>query len=626
MTLGEWPLLITVALFFLLLVPYELYSSVQLSYFLHPFHQVDPHFLSRDWFVTQTVPPHPFFGSLVAFFQAHGILPQAFFMLYVGQWLLLLWGIFRLSRLFSEDFRLPILVSWLLLFYFSDGLGQSTLFSSIVQPTDLAVPFYLLSVVYLFEEKIIRAWIFLGLSGLFHIHLGLDGLLVLLLFYLLSGRPWQLKQMALGFLLFLIFFSPNLLPLMKNFRLLDSSGDSEVLKVFFNFRSPHHYRASTFEWAHVFRVIFPVFFMGLIKNKDGRPKPFFAARLFVLIVTGLCVVATISTELFYWPSVAKLFLFRLSPFLLLAGLVFLSMALLEEVDSKNLGGILWAGLAFTLFYLEKDSRLFIPLGIYLIGIRVCAAIAGTRYALPLQPNLKKFTGFTLFLPLIVAFLATHRSLDLVLNGSLASFAALLLKVNPKRLVVGARHAVPLLWVFLFIGIPASVFHFIQPQRLSFHPLRITPPSSVSKESPAFYQTLLWIRDHTPQEAVLLSPPYLDGARFFAQRAIVADFQVHPFTIRELAEWKTRLERITGGWALEKWNPVAQNTNPQQEFLRKGYLHLEPEAIEEISNQYDVDYFVTESNFSAKEDLIRREHPLIFSNDSFLVFQMKRASS
>src|SRR6185503_9583761 len=37
----------------------------------------------------------------------------------------------------------------------------------------------------------------------------------------------------------------------------------------------------------------------------------------------------------------------------------------------------------------------------------------------------------------------------------------------------------------------------------------------------------WIRANTARDAVLLTPPDLDGVRFFAQRAIVVDWKCSP---------------------------------------------------------------------------------------------------
>ena len=594
-------LLIAIALFFFLtLTPYQLYDSVQLSYFLHPFHRVDPSLWSHDWFVTQTPSPHPFFGSLVSLFRWLNVLPLALFVMYVIQWTLLIVGIFRLCRLFSQDFRVPFLVFSLLLFYFSDGLGQSTLYSSIVQPTDLAMPFYLLSLAALFEEKIIQTWVFLGLAGLFHIHLGIDGLIVLLIFWLLHGRHWKMEKMVMGFLLFLLVWSPNLIPIVKNFSFFDTPQSGAALKVFFNFRSPHHYRPSTFELSHVFRVLFPVFFLFL--------KPHISSRLFAAIVSCLALLASASTEWFYFPSVAKLFLFRLSPLLLLLGLVFLSLALIEEIDQKKMNGIFLAAITFIVLYLEKDSRLFIPLSLFLALVWSLRARISPIFFLPIVVTIPVFS-----------FWITNRVETFILNSIFAFTMIVLLSFKSNR-----RGAVAF-WSLLFLGTPAFAFHFISPNRAPFHFPVIAPVSSVLKNDPDLDETLHWIRNHTAKNALFLSPPYLDGIRFFSERSIVVDLHANPYRTPEWVEWKRRLEAVTGTSGLEKWNPQTNDPAPQREFLRKGYLALTADDIERIKDQYQTDYFLTESRFPAREALAKHGYRPVYTNASYWVFQLKKAS-
>ncbi len=595
--------LIAVPLFFFLcLVPYHLYDSVQLSYFLHPFRQIDPTLWTRDWFVTQTPPPHPFFGNLIALFRLAHLLPEALFLMHLIQWALLIIGVFRLCRIFSEDLRIPLLVFSFILFYFSDGLGQSTLFSSIVQPTDLAVPIYLFSLTALFREKIILAWIFLGLSGLFHIHFGIDGLVVFLIFWLWRGRRWNLKEMGVGFSLFFLIWSPNLIPIAKNFSLFASSSGDEIFKVFFNFRSPHHYRPSTFELSHVFRVLFPVFFIF-----QGRHGP---SRIFAATVLGLCLLATASIEWFYWPSIAKLFFFRLSPLLLLLGLVFLSLKLIQEIDTKKINGIFLTAVTFIILYLEKDSRLFIPFSLFLV----------------LAWALKEKTPPPLFIPLILifpffSFWITGRGGGLVSNAVLSSLLILFLKFRPRRA------GIMFLWSFIFLGIPAAFFHFLSPNRISFTLPQFTHSPKVEHQT-ELDEALEWIRNHTEKDALLLSPPYLAGVRFFSERAIVVDFHANPFEPQDLVEWKNRLKAVAGlsGFELETWKANSNSPDAQREFLREGYLKLTPSDLERIKNQYAVDYFLTESSFAGRRLLQAQEVPLVYSNPSYLVFRLKKVSA
>lgn len=593
--------LTTVFFFFLTLVPYHLYHSVQLIYFLHPLHQIDPGFLSRDWFVTQTTYPHPFFGMVIAFLAAHEVLPQGLFFIHLIHTFLLVWGIQRFVRLFSSDPRVPVLVAFFLLFYFSMGLGQSDLFSSIVRPIDLALLFYLFSLTALLEEKIVQSFFFLGLSALFHIQPGIQGLLVLLCYQWLCGRRPD-EKWAMGIAIFLLLFSPNLIPLSQSFSLGEFRASSDIFKVFFNFRSPHHYRASVFELSHSLRVLFPLFFL-LQKEPLVSDKRRTQILKYVFLLLGFSLLALLSTEWLYWPSMGRLFFFGLTPFILLVGGVFLSLRLIQAADTGQPAGTLKAFLTFAVFLLEKDARLFIPLAIILAGIwLVC------RPPLLLGGSLS----------VLSLFLLAGRGLDLALNLILAAILVFLLKQN------WSRNRPPAL-AFLFLGLPALGLHLVFPQRLAFQLPRIAPIAPLIQDNPELAQTLDWIQKHTEKNTLLLSPPYQDGIRFFAKRSIVVDFHAHGFSAGDLREWKERLEAVTRTSGLEHWNPRSDSGRPQREWLRRGYLNLKAADVLTLARRYQFDYFLTEVNYRERAALVQLGNPVVFENASYLLFRIRAPS-
>lgn len=603
----------TVLLFFLTLLPYHLYTSGQLHYFLYAFHQLQPEILSRDWLVTQTANPHPFFAHGIALLSSLGNLPFALFAVHAAQFLFLVIGIFSLTRIFSKDLRTPIVVFCLLLFYFSDGIGQSTLYSSIVQPEDLAKLFYLFSLTALFEEKITRTWIFLGLTALFDVLSGLEGLLLFVVFWLFRGRNWDRKQMAVGFLLFLAISAPNLIPILRNFSPLEPLGSGEVQKILFNFRGPHHYRIFTFEVAHIFRTLFPaVFFLlnakSLIQNRQGSQ-----ARFYVITLLSFCALAVVSIEIFYSPRITSLRLFRLSPFLLLLGLVFLSRALLQELDRKEGLGILLTGMTLAILFLEKDSRLFVPLSVFLLAVWSFRRQISWKSLSLFQKII--FAAFLVSVPTSL-YLARGKIAELILDFSLGAGFTAFLVIGPKWKRVQSFLPVVLM------GGPALCFHIFFPERVSFHPIEIEPPPPMVQRAPKFYEALQWIRMHTPPDALLLTPPYEGGVRFFSKRSIIVDFHANPYETKEVKEWKARLETVTQTHDLEKWIPKTGNTLPQLEFLRKAYLSLSASQVEEIAGHYGADYFLMESSYAGKGPLVERGHRLVFENSSYLLFEIE----
>jgi len=601
-------------LFFLCLIPYHFLSSVQLAYFPHALHQAFPDYLNRDWLITQSTTPHPFFTSLVSIFYRHEILPAALYTLYVLQIFLLIIALTFLTRSFTKDNRPLLLVLLLLLYYFCDGLGQSTLFSSIVQPTDMAVPFYLFSIGYLIRGRLAPSCFFLGLSGLFHIHFATNGLIVLILYGLCDGfRKWRLWEITSGLALFLILISPNIIPIIRHFDFNEPAMKPEIFRIFFDFRSPHHYRPSTFELSHVVRVLFPLFFLTvplpIQRGEAGR-----RVSVYTGIVVTLCLIAALSTEVFYFPTIARLFLFRLSPFLLVIGLTFLASAICDQMDRKNLAGFFLVTLTFACLFLEKDSRLFIPLSAYLILLWTLWPRVERLFHRPFA--LKLSLGLILLMPCFLAFISRNRTLECLLNLSLGAILYVLLQWPIKRWIP------VFLWTVLILGIPSIAL----PKGHTFHlPLHHFNPNSsplAFERDPPLAETLRWIQANTEKDVIFLTPPYLAGLRLLARRAIVVDWHAHPFDARGLKEWKERLETVSQTKSLENWRQWRERGISQAEFLRQGYLTLTVDQILSMAARYDATYFLTEAVHPVRDFLIAGGHTLVFENSSYLLFQIQ----
>ncbi|GEM_PF-2104224 len=603
---------LAVALFFFLtLIPYCLFESVQLVYLLHAFHKVRPDLWSRDWYITQTQDPHPFFSSVVALFYSLQVLPQAFFWIHVIQFALLALGIFRLCRLLTADPRIPFLVSLFLLLYFPDGLGQSTLYSSIVQPTELAVPFYLLSVCSMFEGKPAAAFALLGLSGLFHVHFATNGLIVLTAFY--AFQKYTSRRTLLGGLaLFVLLASPNLIPILKNFSFAEPLQSPGIFKIFLNFRSPHHYRPSTFELSHAFRTLFPVFFLLIADRWLEKKTSLLSARVFTAAVLILCATAVAFTEGFLVPFIARFFFFRLSPFVLLIGLVSLASVLTRDLYLKRTGAGFMCVTTLVILFLERDSRLFIPLSLLLIIIWVWRA---KMFAHPPQSVTELLMPATAFSMTAVLFVLDKRTLEFLILASLASVLILILKMDwrntPGRVAACT----------LILALPTTVLHWAYPKRLHFHPIEIQPAPRFLQENKPLAGAMSWMRNHTDKNALLLSPPYQNGIRFFTERSIVADFQAHGYRASEFTAWKDRLETMTRTRGLEDMLGNLEHRESQSSFLRKKYLGLKTNDVEKIAQGYGADYFMTESSYPERKLLEQRGHTLAFQNSSYLIFRL-----
>ena len=649
--------------FYLFLTPYYLYHSGQLHYFLYAFHQADPAFLARDWLVTQTANPHPFFASFIAVLKSSGNLPWTLFLIHVLQYFLMLAGIVNLARAISRNPRVPILVLVLFLFYFSDGLGQETLYSAMVQPADIGKLFYLFSLAALFRRQILRMWVFLGLTGLFDFLSGVEGFLILLTMSVIARRPsgrrsnlkhgiaspatelWRARndvfRMAAGFFLFLICFSPSLVSLLKHFSFSGTFGDREIWKVLFNFRGPHHYRIPTFEAAHIFRVLFPLFFLFAPETSIEKMEKLGKARFYAAILLFFCLLAVASIEWVCFPALTQLRFLRLSPFLAVLGLILLSIRIIQAAghwgqaslpaqkpEKSNPAPLCWAGTTLAVLFLERDSRLFIPLSLFLIfmwNVFPCHSdepMSKRDYFArrPFDGGLA-MTVWTALLFLVPAglYLARGRGGEFALDFFLGFSLLFLLKIKTERQEIRVFQM-----VFCFF-LPAFFLRAAFPARVPVHALEIAPEPPLLRENPLYKETLDWVRARTAKDALLLSPPYLDGVRFFGERAIVVDFHANPYGLAEVREWKERLETVTQTHSLETWDPHGGNTEPQREALRKGYLGLSAEKVEEIAARYGADYFLTESEYAGTEALLERGYKLVFKNSAYFIFELQSPS-
>lgn len=116
-------------------------------------------------------------------------------------------------------------------------------------------------------------------------------------------------------------------------------------------------------------------------------------------------------------------------------------------------------------------------------------------------------------------------------------------------------------------------------------------SAVAQRGPGgssrWAETCLWIREHTPPEAVFLVPPH--GAESFpwlARRPMVGTFKQVVLS-GGLPRWYRKMTDI-GGWP-EPW-PV--RGYEAQRRLGEAYARLTPERARTLMETYQADYFVT----------------------------------
>jgi hypothetical protein len=140
------------------------------------------------------------------------------------------------------------------------------------------------------------------------------------------------------------------------------------------------------------------------------------------------------------------------------------------------------------------------------------------------------------------------------------------------------------------------------------------PSQQQGVTEAWRDTFTWIRENTPKDALIVSPP-VDLANFtwLTERATVGKFKQAPPTSASLIKWHQRLTDLSGGSSL--WTEgEARYTKKQaiRDALTQGFRNLDLTQAQAILDKYQASYFLTYS-----------EHqlglPIVYQNNDYVVY-------
>jgi hypothetical protein len=538
-------------------------------YFLKSLALTDRSVLHNDWFTFHTTQYHRvfiYFGALLLKLDRQG------WAVAITQFLFVLLGALVIYRLVKRVAGATLGVSaYLLLLSIlfitrTSSVGTSYLFDQILQPSTLGALGSIAGTLFFVEERWLESGICLAVGGAFHAN------------YLVLSYPiFGLAHLALGFKdlkqRLLSQFAPLVLVTVALSPLLlaasHTKASPEAQDILFRIRSPHHYNPARYERNFMPFAAWQMLGIGsgwfLHKTADGRRLGAILCGLMATIWSG-----TLLTTLYDFPKVNQIFVWRLAPNADLLSQILLSCALVHALAKPSITR-LYPGAA---------------LGLMCAALGVFGVFFRGKENAPI-PNL---------LLVFLAAVLLARGLDLALD-----LAARFLPARAARF--GQAKA-----LFAFAPLLLGAYEVY---RVAHDKLRQARDRStlLKEERGATSDLYRWLREKSPKDAVYLTPPDLEGARFLGQRAIVVDWKAVPLIPTELLGWYERLCDVTG-----------RHVNGSGDL--GGYNSLDGERLALLSSKYHPDYLVLRRGGERRFT----ELPVIYQNGGYSVLKIDAASA
>lgn len=567
---AELVVALIISLLFALSFGFNFGIDNQVVYMLGSLKLLHPELYKNDWFVAHTTVYHPAYEYLVALLLAISksgwavAIAQTVFITTLGMCVYWLMCLIAGRRYALASFALVIAVSFITRMH---GVGVSYVIDYIMQPSSIGSLGFVAAIPAFLSGRWILSGVLLAVGGLFHASYLVLGIGVFGLAQLMLGRDDLLKRLLrqLGFCIpVVLFFLPTIL------KTAGSPLAEPARHILFDVRSPHHFRPSRYEEHFIPFIGWQLLGvgagvgLGLLRDLPGRVSRLgaIAAALMIVVWSG-----TVASTSLHMDAISELFVQRLAPH---TELVMQAMACLAAVRvvadprsarrfSKISIAMIVGGLGILLMYEGNRRQHALPNLIYgvlwaVAGVLVLHQIA--QQVLRWRPELGRWHWWSNRVGIGVAVIAACAPVEIFANkylsdGHLKARSTLLRGLNPQETALYA-----------------------------------------------------WLRKHTPVDAVLLTPPGVDGMRFHSERAIVVDWKAVPIVPKEIIQWHQRLRDVTG-------RPMLSGRGLW------GYNTLNQRRLDMLKKKYGVDYVVT---FRGRQGDLRGK--VVYFNSRFVVLDVR----
>lgn len=537
---------------------YQFGTSNHTVYLLSALRDSNPQLLSRDWFTTQTLQYHAAFGWLTFALNKLHILQPAFWIGYVGLIAMLHMAWFGIVRLFNGSTQ-AYLVS-VLLYHLSAGgtsLGMyQFLQDSSFLPSNIAAVALLWGLYLRMRKQWIAAAICFAIAELFHLNYALIGIGLWLGISIISMPD---KGSPSYLLAFPIAFLPGFINFALMIGVLRTHGHPmpphEFIPLYVQLRHPHHYDLRTWPVALWLSVLWPMPIGFVWLKRELREND--SRAPVELAITSF----------------------------LLATLIVIA--------------IVGAGIWYV-----NESLVQMSLYRFTIYLQLFACIA-TGIVLTRSRSAKHWATFVagigILLPIVIVCfvrkpIVVEREYALIAFGITCALILLFHQI-PRRatLLVAAL-------------IVACVFAESRASGI----IRWT-----QQDDADYLEVCDWAHDHTPIDAILLTPPDETEMRLRGQRAIVVNYKCVPQLSSELPQWRDRLQDVLD---LPDLMVLPKGFNATLAAIRKQYDSLTGEHLKQIAKKYDARYVVATHSLS---DLPDSEVVYRSSTGRYLVYDLAR---